>query len=306
MAESKWGDEKSCDAKDDAKSSSKGWDHIDFSEIEIGEKIGGGGLGVIYSGRWKGEPVALKTLFDSRIGEELKKEYMDELLVMSKLRHSNIVQFLGACMTPPNLCFVMEQCECSLYNLLHSQRIDFSDKECVEMATDIAYALEYLHSLSPAIIHRDLKSHNILRAHNGALKLCDFGLVMIKNTAAGTPAYMAPELFENRSFNKSVDVYAFGVVVWEIFAKDTPFKMLPIEEIKRRVCSGERLKIPSWVPARVAGLISRCWAQRSDDRPSFTEIVDELLEIAEEVRDTKHTQVINECMFRLRVFEHVV
>ena len=97
-----------------------GWENIDFNkDIEMGEKIGGGGIGVIYKGWFRDEPVALKTLFDSRIGENLKKEYMDELLCMSKLKHSNIVKFMGACMKPPNLCFVMEMCECSLYDVLH-------------------------------------------------------------------------------------------------------------------------------------------------------------------------------------------
>jgi serine/threonine protein kinase len=175
-----------------------GWDHIDFDEIEIGERIGGGGVGIVYNGWFKGQPVALKTLFDNRIGEDLKREYMDELLVMSKVHHSNIVDFLGACMTPPNLCFVMEMCDCSLYTLLHVDRVSFAERECVTMATDIASAMEYLHSQKPCIIHRDLKSMNVLRSSSGSLKICDFGLVMNKNTTAGTPAYMAPELVENR------------------------------------------------------------------------------------------------------------
>lgn len=95
-----------------------GWMHIDFErEVQLGDLIGGGGVGMIYKGWYKDEQVALKTLFDSRIGEDLKREYMDELLVMSKVKHSNIVKFLGACMKPPNLCFVMEMCECSLYGI---------------------------------------------------------------------------------------------------------------------------------------------------------------------------------------------
>ena len=110
------------------------WANVDFGEIELGDRIGGGGVGIIYKGYWKGEPVALKTLFDSRIGQDLKKEYMDELLVMSKVSHTNIVKFLGACMTPPNLCFIMEICECSLFDLLHVQRVQLSMQDNMQLA----------------------------------------------------------------------------------------------------------------------------------------------------------------------------
>lgn len=110
------------------------WELIDFADIEVGDRIGGGGVGVIYNGYFRGKPVALKALFDPRISEELKKEYMDELMTMSKLKHSNIVKFMGASMTPPNLCFVMEICECSLHHLLHVERIRLTDYEMIQMA----------------------------------------------------------------------------------------------------------------------------------------------------------------------------
>jgi serine/threonine protein kinase len=161
------------------------WQHIDFKDIELGQRIGGGGIGVIYKGWWKDEQVALKTIFDSRISGDLKNEYMDELIVMSKVKHSNIVDFKGACMTPPNFLFVMEMCECSLHDILHVKREFFSERENVNMLIDIASALEYLHSQKPAIIHRDIKTLNILRSFEGPLKLCDFGLVKVQNTRAG-------------------------------------------------------------------------------------------------------------------------
>jgi serine/threonine protein kinase len=144
-----------------------GWAHIDFEELEVGDKIGGGGVGIIYKGYFKNQQVALKTLFDARASDELTKEYMDELLVMSQVKHSNIVDFLGASMVPPNLCFVMEMCENSLYNILHTERQMFNDHDIIQMAVDVGSAMEYLHSLKPAIIHRDLKSHNVLRAMDG-------------------------------------------------------------------------------------------------------------------------------------------
>lgn len=118
---------------DDNDSSLVGWANVNFGEIELGDRIGGGGVGIIYKGWWRNEHVALKTLFDARIGQDLKQEYMDELLVMSKLEHSNIVKFLGACMTPPNLCFIMELCDTSLFNLLHMEKARFSMQDNLQI-----------------------------------------------------------------------------------------------------------------------------------------------------------------------------
>lgn len=267
------------------------WANVPFSEIELGERISGGGVGIIYHGYWRDQPVALKTLFDARISSDLKKEYMDELLVMSKLNHSNIVKFLGACMSPPNLCFIMELCEGSLFQRIHVDRVGMTLAEKFQAAIDIASAIEYLHSLSPPIIHRDLKTHNILRSFDGSYKICDFGLVCNKNVTAGTPAYMAPELLDNRSYTKSVDVYAFGILLWEIFAEEIPFNRCDVPEIRNRVLAGKRPAIPSYgFPNRVAALITRCWDQDSLERPNFTEVVDELFELEKTVQDTRHTE----------------
>jgi serine/threonine protein kinase len=256
------------------------WANVSFEDLDIGERIGGGGVGIVYQGRWKGSAVALKTLFDARISAELKQEYMDELLVMSRVNHSNIVQFLGACMTPPNLCFIMELCDCSLFHMLHMEKLELSVPESYQACIDIASAVEYLHSLSPAIIHRDLKTHNVLRSSNGSYKLCDFGLVRNRNSAAGTPAYMAPELLEGKNFTKSVDCYALGVVIWEIFCREIPFCRLDVPEIRQRVLCGNRPAIPSYgFNHRLSSLISRCWDQCAEDRPQIGTIVDELLDL---------------------------
>ena len=89
--------------------------------------------------------------------------------------------------------------------------------------------MEYLHSLRPVIVHRDLKSHNVLRAFDGSMKVCDFGLAKIRNVKAGTPAYMAPELISVKPFNKSVDVYSFGVLLNELYSVRVPFYMYVCE-----------------------------------------------------------------------------
>ncbi len=144
--------------------------------------------------------------------------------------------------------------------------------------------MEYLHAQQPPIIHRDLKSHNVLKSFDGKYKICDFGLVAINSTQAGTPAYMAPELFQNKFFNKSVDVYSFGVLMWEIYSGSIPFKMKSIDEIRTSVIAGERLRIPDYnCPSRIASLITQCWNQNADSRPSFTTVVDELLAISDTI-----------------------
>ena len=123
------------ESKAESKSDSTGgWKKIEFKDIELGDRIGGGGIGVIYNGWFKGQEVALKTLFDTRVSEDLKQQYMDELLVMSRVKHSNIVTFLGACMTPPNLFFVMEKCESSLFDILHVSTEPITERESIRMA----------------------------------------------------------------------------------------------------------------------------------------------------------------------------
>lgn len=122
-------------------SNNQGWNNIDFNEITIKDRLGGGGIGIIYSGSYKSKTVALKTLFSSSYSPEEEQEFMDELLVMSRLKHSNIVSFIGACMTPPNRFFVMELCETSLYNILHESNHRLTKLDCVQAAVSSSHSL---------------------------------------------------------------------------------------------------------------------------------------------------------------------
>jgi serine/threonine protein kinase len=147
---------KSDDSNDNDQSST--WQHIDYDDIKIGEIIGGGGVGVIYKGIFKRKEVAIKTFFDPRrVDEKVRQDFLDELMVMSKLKHSNIVDLVGAC-TEPNLFFVMELCEASLFQILHVDKVRFSDKESFQVCIDVGCAMEYLHALSPVVIHRSVRN----------------------------------------------------------------------------------------------------------------------------------------------------
>lgn len=204
---------------------------------------------------------------------KLQQEFYDEVRVMSRLDHPNIVSFIGACMEPPHLVMVMELCETSLYQFLHEspssssslpRRLSLSDK--IHCVYDIADALAYLHAQVPPIIHRDLKSMNLLlisqaqqnQQQHPMLKLCDFGLVSTTVTQAGTPSYMPPELLLGKSFSKAVDVFAYAMVVWEIFTENIPYRGYSIQEIKDEVVRGHRLRIPT-IDCPVEIQVSQCF-----------------------------------------------
>lgn len=198
------------------------------------------------------------------------------------MEHPNIIKLIGACTKPPKLFFVMERCGSSIFSLLHgsggpSRRPKPRDPaELIRWATQTALALEYLHGRSPGIIHRDLKSHNVLVARDGTAKLCDFGLVQTKTTTAGTPPYMAPELLQDKPFSRKVDVYAFGMMLWELFAQRVPLAGTPVDTIREKVPAGLRPDmhaLRSDTPDAVRELIPRCWAGKPSDRPDFSEII---------------------------------
>ncbi|KAL4172009.1 hypothetical protein KRP22_007185 [Phytophthora ramorum] len=253
------------------------WENIQLSDLTVCETIGGGGVALVHRGIYRKQSVALKTLFDPRVDEALKQEFMDELLVMSKLKHPNVVTLIGACLEPPNLCMVMELCDHSLSHLLHDTNTYLSPQQLTRIAAEVANGMRFLHSRRPAVIHRDLKSANVLLDAKGVAKLCDFGLVRTKFTTAGTPSYMPPELLSGQPFSKSVDVFMFGILLWEIFSRDVPFRGYDVSDIRRRVLAGERFRVPTVdCPRECQELMKQCWDGEPSCRPTFEEVYETL------------------------------
>ena len=196
---------------------------VDFREIEMEDqdKVAQGGLGVLYKGTWRGCAVAVKRPVDPRavMDADLKEDFRREAAILSEVRHPNVVLLLGASLQGANLCLVLEWCNGgNLHELIHHPRdAPLAKIEKVGLLAGLAAAVAWLHTSSPAIIHRDIKPANVLvDGTRTVAKLCDFGLA-IRNSEvastrsdAGTPQYMAPELYRGECCSLESDVYAIG------------------------------------------------------------------------------------------------
>jgi serine/threonine protein kinase len=155
---------------------------------------------------------------------------------------------------------------------------------------DTARGMVYLHSRS--IIHRDVKSGNLLLDESGCIKVADFGLARAHGptsnllTLVGTYPYMAPELLDNQAYNNSVDVYSFGIVMWECLTRDEPFRGHSPMQIVATLLRGERPKLPASpaLPSSYVRLLMECWATQPERRPTFSAALDRLVGIAQAMR----------------------
>ncbi|XP_044524532.1 mitogen-activated protein kinase kinase kinase 10 [Gracilinanus agilis] len=237
---------------------------IPFGELQLEEIIGVGGFGKVYRARWHGEEVAVKAarLDPERDPAATAEQVAREARLFGALCHPNIIALRGACLRPPHLCLVMEYARGGpLSRALAGRRVP--PHVLVNWAVQVARGMAYLHSGAPVpIIHRDLKSINILildAFENGdlsdtVLKITDFGLARewhktTKMSAAGTYAWMAPEVIRLSLFSKSSDVWSFGVLLWELLTGEVPYREIDALAVAYGVAMNKlMLPIPSTCP----------------------------------------------------------
>ncbi|XWS37591.1 hypothetical protein CRYUN_Cryun19dG0057700 [Craigia yunnanensis] len=241
---------------------------IPWEEISLGERIGLGSYGEVYRGEWHGTEVAVKKFLDQDIYGESLEEYKSEVLIMKKLRHPNVVLFMGAVTRPPNLSIVTEFLHRgSLYRLIHRPNNQLDERRRLRMALDAARGMNYLHNCTPVIVHRDLKSPNLLVDKNWVVKVCDFGLSRMKHSTylssrstAGTAEWMAPEVLRNEPSDEKCDVYSFGVILWELSTLQQPWGgMNPMQVVGAVGFQHRRLDIPDDMDPVIAEIIRKCW-----------------------------------------------
>uniref|UniRef100_A0A803N5Y8 non-specific serine/threonine protein kinase n=1 Tax=Chenopodium quinoa TaxID=63459 RepID=A0A803N5Y8_CHEQI len=255
---------------------------ISWDEITLGERIGLGSYGEVYRGDWRGTEVAVKRFLDQDIYGESLEEFKSEVRIMKRLRHPNVVLFMGAITRPPNLSIVTEFLHRgSLYRLLHRPNNQLDERRRLRMAFDAARGMNYLHTCSPVIVHRDLKSPNLLVDKNWVVKVCDFGLSRMKHntylssrSTAGTAEWMAPEVLRNEPSDEKCDVYSFGVILWELCTLQQPWGgMNPMQVVGAVGFQHRRLDIPDDIDPTIADIICKCWQTDPKLRPTFTDIM---------------------------------
>ncbi|RZC56198.1 hypothetical protein C5167_015058 [Papaver somniferum] len=241
---------------------------IMWEDLAIGAQIGHGSCGTVYHGLWCGSEVAIKEFSLFEYSNDLLHSFKQEVLLMKRLRHPNVLLFMGAVTTPQHLCIVTEYLPCgSLYQLLRRSTTRLDWRRRALMAVDIARGMNYLHRCRPPIVHRDLKSSNLLVDKNWNVKVGDFGLSRLKHatylttkTGKGTPQWMAPEVICNEPSDEKSDVYSFGVVLWELATQKIPWDTLNEMQVIGAVgFMDRRLEIPEDIDSQWASIIRICW-----------------------------------------------
>ncbi|XP_064593193.1 mitogen-activated protein kinase kinase kinase 11 [Zonotrichia leucophrys gambelii] len=257
-----------------------------FGELRLEEVIGAGGFGRVFRGTWRGQVVAVKAARGDA-GAAGAASLRREARLYARLRHPNVVALRAVCLEPPHLCLVMEFAAGGpLSRALAGRRVP--PAVLLDWARQVARGMRYLHSGTPVpLIHRDLKSSNVLLAQpvvgddvsGKTLKITDFGLARewqrtTKMSAAGTYAWMAPEVIRASTFSKGSDVWSYGVLLWELLTGEVPYRGIDGLAVAYGVAVNKlTLPIPSTCPPPFAQLMAACWEQDPHRRPGFGTIL---------------------------------
>lgn len=267
---------------------------IDEADISFTKKLGDGASGVTYLGEYQGEKVAIKTYSASILSDDITS-VKNEMDIMSKMRHKNIVQFKGLCMQKdrPSAALVTKFAEKGeLGHGMYSSRLlrRKGDALRFKIVLGLAEGLQYLHSYH--VIHRDIKPTNILLDDNYEPMLTDFGFSRFidqdssdKMTGeTGSYRYMAPEVTRHSHYTEKADTYSFALICNEVFMDERPFEyqiaaVVALDVVKKNLRPSQK-KIKN---ERLKKIIARCWDPNPDLRPEWDEVITELKGAQEEM-----------------------
>jgi hypothetical protein len=263
---------------------------IEVGDLELGSVIGQGAFGVVRRAEWRGRTVAVKQIKKSTIGDDKAvADFEEEIGRMAALpMHENVVRLFGVVqLANGDVGAVVEFCaQGALVDALYGEKArELSPTDLLQIAYDAACGVMHLHANK--IVHRDIAARNVLLAGKKDLlaKVSDFGMARNiesvysgvaseQHTAAtiGPVKWMAPEQLERMAYSRASDVFAFGVLLYEIFARSTPWAGVANVNVITQVLRGNRMEL-SRVPTELRDTVQRCWAQEPRDRPTMQQVV---------------------------------
>jgi serine/threonine protein kinase len=271
---------------------------IPYSQLTFGDTLGKGSQGEVFRGTYARSDVAIKRINSQNVEEAIIQEFCMEADINMRLRHPNLTLFRGVSLEHPHLCIITEVVERgSLFDILRDENSGITWKRSLRIARDVAKAMIYLHEHHPPVLHRDLKSLNILVSKDWVGKVADLGMTRFAvageqdMTQCGSPLWMSPEMVCNHPYTEKADVYSFAICLWEMYTKRIPYsdlglspKRLVVEVVKAHL----RPSIPDTCPRRYANMLQRAWSWLPDDRPTFQWLADELEEMLDDPEIFNH------------------
>ena len=269
---------------------SAGW-LTDVSEVELGDVLGRGSSGVTVKGKWKGQPVAVKTVNVS--GKSRAVSFLREVKILAQLRHPHVLPFYAACLKQPDHCLLLtDYCTgATLKEWLYPSdgSTPPSTRRRLRIGYQIARGMRYLESLG--IMHRDLKPSNVFLTHPGKgarAIIADFGLARpvpepdseaVLTGETGTYVYMAPEVIRHEKYTGAADVFSFGVLLNELASGLVPYSnahCTPVQVAFGVADRSLRPELASGVDPGLTAVIVSAWSQDPTERPTFIGITDGL------------------------------
>ncbi|XP_065349664.1 tyrosine-protein kinase Fer isoform X3 [Cloeon dipterum] len=267
---------------------------LNNDDVMLNEKIGRGNFGDVYKAklRTSGQDVAVKTC-RMTLPDEHRKKFLQEGRILKQYDHPNIVKLVGICVQKQPIMIVMELVPGgSLLVYLRNNANKLSCRQLMAMCKDASSGMKYLESKN--CIHRDLAARNCLIGLENIVKISDFGMsreeeeYIVSDGMKQIPIkWTAPEALNYGKYTTLCDVWSYGVLAWEIFAKGgVPYNGMSNSQAREKIDGGYRMPAPEGTPPEMYQLMVRCWAEKPENRPKFDEIFRIVNQLFENHRQT--------------------